>query len=63
MCAFTENYVANALTQKGYPLYYWTSGTSEVDFMIEKKSDVFPIEVKARENVKSRSLSVYAKKI
>jgi len=60
--ALTENYVANALTQKGYPLYYWTSGTSEVDFIIEKQSDVFPIEVKARENVKSRSLSVYVKK-
>ena len=59
--ALTENYVANALTQKGYPLYYWTSGTSEVDFMIENQSDVFPIEVKARENVKSRSLSVYVK--
>ncbi|MBK5244401.1 MAG: ATP-binding protein [Eubacteriaceae bacterium] len=60
--ALTENYVANALTQKGYPLYYWTSGTSEVDFIIEKQSDVFPIEVKARENIKSRSLSVYVKK-
>ncbi|HEY5555850.1 MAG TPA: ATP-binding protein [Acetobacterium sp.] len=60
--ALTENYVANALTQKGYPLYYWTSGTSEVDFIIEKQSDVFPIEVKARGNVKSRSLSVYVKK-
>ncbi|AWW27702.1 ATP-binding protein [Acetobacterium sp. KB-1] len=59
--ALTENYVATALIQKGYPLYYWTSGTSEVDFVIEKHSDVLPIEVKARENVKSRSLSVYLK--
>lgn len=59
--ALTENYVATALVQKGYPLYYWTSGTSEVDFVIEKQSDVLPIEVKARENVKSRSLSVYLK--
>jgi hypothetical protein len=59
--ALTENYVANALTQQGYPLYYWTSGTAEVDFMIEQHSDVVPIEVKARENVKSRSLSVYVK--
>ena len=59
--ALTENYVATALIQKGYPLYYWTSGTSEVDFVIEKQSEVLPIEVKARENVKSRSLSVYVK--
>ncbi len=59
--ALTENYVAAALIQKGYPLFYWTSGTSEVDFVIEKHSDVLPIEVKARENVKSRSLSVYLK--
>lgn len=60
--ALTENYVADALIQKGYPFYYWTSGTSEVDFIIEKQSDVFPIEVKTRENIKSRSLSVYVKK-
>ena len=29
--------------------------------LTEKQSDVLPIEVKARENVKSRSLSVYVK--
>lgn len=59
--ALTENYVANALTQMGYPLYYWTSGTSEVDFLIEDQSHVLPIEVKARKNVRSRSLSVFVK--
>jgi len=29
-------------------LYYWTSeGAAEVDFVIEKDSDVYPVEVKA----------------
>jgi len=58
--ALTENYIANVLEQNGYKLYYWTSGgNAEVDFILEKENRVIPVEVKAREHVKSRSLSVY----
>jgi len=58
--ALTENYIANVLEQNGYKLYYWTSGgNAEIDFILEKENRVIPVEVKAREHVKSRSLSVY----
>ncbi|HCC07782.1 MAG TPA: ATPase [Clostridiales bacterium] len=61
--ALTENYVAQALLNNGFDLHYWTSkDTAEVDFVIQKESDIIPVEVKANENVKSRSLSVYISK-
>lgn len=58
--ALTENYIANTLEQNGYKLYYWTSGgIAEVDFLIEQEGKVVPVEVKAREHTKSKSLSVF----
>ena len=61
--ALTENYIANILQQNGYSLYYWTSdGIAEVDFLVEQDGIVVPIEVKSRQHVKSRSLSVFAER-
>lgn len=61
--ALTENYAANTLAQKDYKLYYWTSGgEAEVDFIIQNNNMAIPTEVKVREHVKSRSLTVYAEK-
>jgi uncharacterized protein len=42
----------------------WESdGQAEVDFIIQNSDgDIIPIEVKAAENVRSRSLSVFIKK-
>ena len=58
--AIVENYVANALRSNGFDLKYWeSSGKAEVDFLIESGDKVIPIEVKAGDNTKSRSLSVY----
>lgn len=58
--AMAENYVAQTLRAKGYPLYYWESGgRAEVDFILQKGESLIPIEVKAGEHAKSRSLSVY----
>ena len=58
--AIAENYVANSLERKGYQLYYWTSGgEAEVDFVIEKDGMVIPVEVKAGEHTRSKSLSVF----
>lgn len=58
--ALTENYVAGALAAKGFDLYYWESkSTAEVDFLIVLNGSVIPVEVKAAENNRSRSLSVY----
>jgi predicted AAA+ superfamily ATPase len=55
-----ENYVAQTLGAKGYPLYYRESGgRAEVDFILQKGEILIPIEVKAGKHAKSRSLSVY----
>jgi len=60
MGAVTENYVAQQLIVKGYPLYYWESkSTAELDFILQKGSDVIGVEVKKGEHVRSRSLSVF----
>lgn len=65
--ALTENYVADALLQNGHVLYYWAAdskngGQAEVDFLLEQEDQVCPVEVKARENVRSRSLNIFMKR-
>jgi predicted AAA+ superfamily ATPase len=61
--ALAENYAAVSLHALGYPLYYWQSeNTAEVDFIIQKDTQIIPVEVKAGIHVKSRSLSVFAEK-
>ena len=58
--ALAENYVAGALRTIGYNLYYWESSSqAEVDFVLQTKEGLIPLEVKAAENVRSRSLKVY----
>jgi len=56
-----ENYVQQQLTAVGKKkLFYWTSGnTAEVDFIMQEKTNIVPIEVKSGLNVRSRSLKVY----
>ena len=62
--AMTENYVLNELVKAfGETPYYWTSGNqAEVDFVIQRKAEIVPIEVKSETNVKARSLAEYRKK-
>lgn len=60
MGAVTENYVAQQFAAKGYPLYYWSNtGTAELDFLLQRESDVIGVEVKKGEHTKSRSMSVF----
>ena len=60
---FTENYVACALRSNGYELLYWESeGTAEVDFLIVRNDHVIPVECKAGNHVKAKSLMVYREK-
>lgn len=58
----TEQYVLQQLiaTQEN-PVFYWATekGTVEVDFVVQRKQAVTPIEVKAEENLKAKSLKVY----
>lgn len=58
--ALTEQYVYQQLRAKNFVPYYWSAekGDAEVDFVIEHDGSVFPIEVKAAENVKAKSLAV-----
>ena len=52
--------VAQQFAAKGYPLYYWANtGTAELDFLLQRGSDVVGVEVKKGEHTKSRSLSVF----
>ena len=59
----TENYVSIALKTNGYQLYYWESdNTAEVDFLIQKENHVIPVECKAGNHVKAKSMMVYMEK-
>ena len=62
--ALTENYIASALRTIGYDLYYWeANGKAEVDFVIQSsEGEVIPVEVKAADNVRAKSLGVFMKK-
>lgn len=63
MGAMTENYVAQAFTSKGYPLYYWTSGnTAELDFVLQKEDKVIPVEVKKGKRTRSTSMAIFRDK-
>ena len=61
--ALAENYVAQTLNASGYELYYWTSDSpaAEVDFLIQKKGKILPIEVKSGKNVSAKSLKHFQK--
>jgi hypothetical protein len=54
--AIAENYVAQAFAANRIPLLYWKNdNTAEVDFVIQKGTDVIPVEVKAGVKVRSSS--------
>ncbi|MCF0215025.1 MAG: ATP-binding protein, partial [Fibrobacteraceae bacterium] len=63
--ALTEQYVLQELkaSSKITPFYYSSEKSSyEVDFVIQKGNNVIPIEVKAEENLKAKSLKYYCEK-
>ena len=56
----TENYVHVQLTMNGYKNYYWESRRgAEIDFIIQRDGQIIPIEVKAADNTRAKSLRVY----
>lgn len=60
---YAENYVACALRANGYELLYWESeGTAEVDFVIIRDGYVIPVECKAGNHVRAKSMLVYREK-
>lgn len=59
----------NAVLQSMMPIMgselpsYWTSSaTAEVEFVVQKDTDIIPIEVKAEDNISGNSLAFYNKK-
>ena len=62
--ALKENYVCFSLNASGHSPYYWESkGQAEVDFVIQdKEGRIIPIEVKAADNVRAKSLNQFIKK-
>lgn len=59
----TEQYAAQQLASAGYALYYWTNNSTpaEIDFVIQRGENVYPIEVKASQNVRGKSIAQYIK--
>ena len=63
--ALTEQYVAQELRYcLGQTPCYWSAerATAEVDFVFQHQSGIHPLEVKAEENLKAKSLKVYFEK-
>ncbi len=60
--SLTENYVATALNANQIPLYYYKKNTLEIDFISRIDDDIIPIEVKASDNTRSKSLNKYIEK-
>ena len=57
---FVENYIAEILYSKYRELYYWALNNQyEVDFLINIDGDIIPVEVKASDNISSKSLNYY----
>lgn len=59
--AYSENAALQALVPQydSMPRYWVSEGKAEVDFIIQGKTSILPIEVKAAANTSGKSLSVY----
>lgn len=63
--AMTEQFVHQQLCLScKNSIYYWSAENSrgEVDFLVQRDNRVIPIEVKAEENLQSKSLSAFVEK-
>lgn len=61
--AIAENYVAQVFRTNGISLYYWKSNNmAEINFLLYNEDGIIPVEVKANDNTKSKSLNVYVEK-
>lgn len=63
--ALSEQYVLQQLINDSeFVINYWSNerSSAEVDFILQYKGTVIPLEVKAEENLHAKSLKVYAEK-
>ena len=62
--AFTEQYVCQQLVAQGLRPYYWSAENSrgEIDFLVQRAGTIYPIEVKAEENLRAKSLRAFGER-
>ena len=63
--SLTEQYVLQQLmASECKNIYYWSQDNSqgEVDFVLQKENKIFPIEVKAENNLQSKSLRLFVQR-
>ncbi|NLV98861.1 MAG: ATP-binding protein [Clostridiaceae bacterium] len=60
--ALTEQYVYQQLASRQIKTYYWYGASAELDFLIQQSAEIVPIEVKAEENLKAKSLRSFCEK-
>lgn len=61
--ALTENYVLQMLISVGLNPYYFTfDNRYKIDFLLQYKNEIIPIEVKSSENINNTSLKIYNEK-
>ena len=61
--ALAENYVQNQLKALGYQPYFWRSGNqAELDFLIESKGRIIPVEVKSATNTMAKSYRQFCRR-
>ena len=62
---FTEQYVCQELIAScGLEPFYWSAENSvgEIDFLVQYRGKIYPIEVKAEENLRAKSLAAFSKR-
>lgn len=59
--ALTEQYFFQQIRDKVDFVYYWSADNSrgEIDFIVQKGDKVIPIEIKAEENLRAKSLAAF----
>lgn len=61
--AITEQYVLQEFKTLGeLPVFYWASNRAELDFLIQHKNNIIPVETKATINLQAKSLKSFRQK-
>ncbi len=61
--ALTENYILQMLTAIGLKPHYFTfDNRYEIDYILQYKNEIIPIEVKSSENINNNSIKIYNEK-
>jgi hypothetical protein len=59
----TEQYVLQEFKTLGeLPVFYWASNRAELDFLIQYKNNIIPVEAKATINLQAKSLKSFRQK-